>query len=420
VDYLPRCLDAELARLLRGLPAVSVEGAKGVGKSATAARQAVEVLALDQPRVQQTVAADPDLILTLPCPLVIDEWQLVPPVWDVVRRAVDRLRTPGQFVLTGSALPPREARIHSGAGRIVKLFMRPLSLSERAMEQPTVSLASLAAGERPPIQGRTRFRLADYTEEIVASGFPGIRQDPPDVRGDMIGSYIEEMLERDVPELGGVRRPQALRSWLAAYAAATATTSAYTTILNSATAGDSDKPARATADAYRELLTRIWILEPLPAWVPAFNPLSRLAQAPKHHLADPALSARLLGATSASLLRGDGQTLTEGSLLAALFESLAVLSVRALSASFQGRVSHLRTRNGDHEIDIIVERADHKVLALEVKLGAVVAPTDSKHLRWLESEIGDSLVDKVILNTGEFAYRDSHGTAIVPLALLGP
>ena len=368
------------------------------------------------------MAADPQVVLTQPTPLLIDEWQLVPEVWDVVRRAVDQDRTPGRFLLAGSALAPREARVHSGAGRIVRVMMRPMTLPERGTSTPTVSLEDLLSGTKPEVSGRCDLRLADYAEEVVASGLPGIRHDPAPLRPAMLESYIDEIVERDIPELGeSIRRPQALRAWLAAYAAATATPTSYNRLLDAATPGHSDKPSRTTADAYRALLERIWVLDPLPAWSPVFNPLNQLGQASKHHLADPALAANLLGATVDSLLRADGpaEHRTEGTFLAALFESLAVLTVRVLAQPLQARVFHLRTHRGDHEVDMIVERPDHRVLAIEVKLSSAPNASDATHLNWLEREIGADLVDKVIVSTGEFAYRETDGTAVVPLGLLG-
>jgi predicted AAA+ superfamily ATPase len=423
VEYRHRIVDHELDLLLTGLPAVSLEGAKGVGKTATAGRRAAATLALDSPLSLQAVTADPEIVLTEPTPLLIDEWQLAPPVWDVVRRAVDADRSPGRFLLTGSALPSNQARIHSGAGRIVRLRMRPMTLPERGASHPTVSFEQLLAGGGGPVSGRCDLRLADYTEEIVASGLPGVRADPADIRRRALDSYLEQILDRDIPELGAqVRRPNALRAWLTAYAAATATTTSYTSLLDAATPGEDDKPSSGTAAAYRELLQRIWILDPQPAWIPVFNPLKRLAQSPKHHLADPAMAARLCGATKSSLLHGPpppAASPRETGLLAALFESLAVLTARVFAQASGATVNHLRTRDGDHEIGIIVERQDHKVLAFEVKLGAA-APADTKHLRWLESQIGDALIDKVVLNTGEFAYRAPDGAAVIPLGLLGP
>ena len=422
MEYQPRVMDALLRELVEGLPAVSVEGAKGVGKTATAQRLAASVVELDQQGYQANVAADPQLVTTFAAPVLIDEWQLVPAVWDVVRREVDRDRTPGRFILTGSATPAKDARLHSGAGRIVRLTMRPMSLPERGVTSPTVSLTDLLAGGKPAIGGQTDFGLVEYTCEILASGFPGIRQDPPRLRARQLDSYITNALDRDIPDLGtNVRRPRALRAWLTAYAAATATTANYGVILDAATPGEAEKLSRPTANIYRELLERIWLLDPLPAWIPAFNPLKRLSQAPKHHLVDPALAARLLGATEQSLL-GDG-TVTpisrEGTLLGALFESLAALTVRVFAELNGALVSHMRTRNGDHEIDLIVERDDHHVLAIEVKLASSISRDDVKHLAWLESEIGDRLIDKVLINTGPLAHRLPDGTAVVPLALLG-
>jgi len=408
---------------MAGLPAISIEGAKGTGKTATARRLVANWIALDREGTRQIIAAEPETILTYPAPLLIDEWQFVPAVWDTVRRAVDEDRSPGRFLLAGSALPPRQARIHSGAGRIVKLMMRPMTLVERQAYAPQVSLGQLLTGDRAAVSGRCPLKLGDYAEEIVASGFPGIRQDAPTYRADTLASYLDEAVDRDIPELGeDVRRPRTMKAWLAAYAAASATTTTYNKILDSATAGDPDKPARNTVIGYRELLQRIWILDPLDAWIPVFSPLKRLAQAPKHHLVDPALAAILLGASVDSLLRADGphDSRPEGTLLAALFESLVAQSVRVFAQSARGKVFHLRTQGGEHEIDLIVERPDHKVLAIEVKLSTAPGPADSRHLTWLEGQIGDNLLDKVLVTTGEYAFRQQDGTAVVPLGLLGP
>ena len=422
MEYQPRIVDGLVHDLISGLPAVSLEGAKGVGKTATAQRLAASTVELDHEGFRANISADPHLIAGLQPPVLVDEWQLVPAVWDVVRREVDRDRSPGRFLLTGSATPSAQARIHSGAGRIVRVVMRPMSLPEREVTHPTVSFAELLLGGKPAISGQTQFGLSQYADEILASGLPGIRQDPPRLRPRQLDSYITTALERDIPELGvSVRRPRALRAWLAAYAAATATTSSYSVILDAATPGDANKTTRPTANTYRKLLERTWLLDSLPAWIPAFNPLKRLGQAPKHHLVDPALAARLLGATRESLIDDSvaQPILRESTLLGALFESLAALSVRVFAEPIGALVSHCRTRGGEHEIDLIVERADHKVLAIEVKLAGAVSQRDVRHLTWLESEIGDQLIDKVLITTGPLAHRLPDGTAVIPLALLG-
>ncbi|MEV6350718.1 hypothetical protein [Actinoplanes sp. NPDC051851] len=185
--------------------------------------------------------------------------------------------------------------IHSGAGRIVPMRMRPLSLAERQVETPTVRLSALLAGDRD-IDGRTGLRLTDYVEEITASGFPAIRGLPPRVRRAELDAYLDNVVEREFPEQGyPVRRPAVLRAWLAAYAAATSTTATYARILDAATAGLANKPAKDTTLAYRDALSSLWLLDDLPAWIPGHSHLDRLGQSSRHHLADPALAARLLG-----------------------------------------------------------------------------------------------------------------------------
>ena len=241
----------------------------------------------------------------------MDEWQRFPAVWDLIRRGLDRDPSPGQYLLTGSATPAADAPVHSGAGPIVQVRMRPLSLPERGLCTATVSMRALLTGDRPPVDGESSLTLPEYVDESLASGFPGIRRLPERARRAQLDGYIARVVDRDFPEQGHpVRRPASLRAWLTAYATATATTSSYNTILNAATPGDGDKPAKTTVIAYRDILTQLWLLDPIPGWSPSRSALTRLQQAPKHHLADPALAARLMGATRGSLLAGDRGSLS--------------------------------------------------------------------------------------------------------------
>lgn len=301
--------------------------------------------------------------------------------------------------------------------------MRPLAIAERGLVEPTVSLAELLTGAQPAIRGRSQVDLAGYVDEILASGLPGIREPPERARSIQLDSYVSRIVDRELPENGlNVRRPAALRAWLAAYGAATSTDATYSKILDAATAGLADKPARATIDNYREHLGRIFVLDPIPAWIPMFNPLKRLTLSPKHHLVDPALAARLVGVGKTGLLQGEGNRVaaTTGSWLGALYESLVAQSVRVYAAAASAQVGHLRTKETDREIDLIVEGEDRRVVAIEVKLSESVSDKDVRHLNWLHDQIGDRLADRVLVTTGEHAYRRTDGVAVVPLALLGP
>lgn len=420
--YVPRVVDAELDELFGALPAVALEGPKAVGKTETALRRARSSYRLDDPAQRAVAEADPSVMLAAPPPVLLDEWQHVPPVFDAVRRAVDAGAPPGQFLLAGSAAPP-EGPTHSGAGRIVTLRMRPLSLAERELATPTVSLRTLLDGRRPPVEGSAALTLRDYTHEILASGFPGLRHLTGRALRAQLDGYLARVVDRDVEEQGyTVRKPETLRRWMTAYAAATATTTSYEKIRDGATAGEADKPNRRTVDSYREILERLWIVDPVPGWVPSRSHLLRLIQTPKHHMADPALAARLLGIDEGSLLAGATGPATprDGTLLGQLFESLVTLSVRVYAQATEARVRHMRTDKGRQEIDIIVERSDHRVLAMEVKLRGAVTDDDVKHLLWLRERLGDDVLDAMVVTTGPQAFRRSDGIAVVPAALLGP
>ncbi len=421
--YSPRIIDSELDELFAQLAAIAIDGLKGVGRTATAERRASGVVLLDSAARRVAVLADPASVLRHPRPLLVDEWQLAPEVWDIVRRAVDRDSTPGQFLLTGSASARPGATAHSGAGRIVRLRMRPMTLTERGVTAPSVSLRDLLSGSRPEVSGESPVGLTDYVDEILRSGFPGLRALSTRAVRAQLDGYLRNVVDRDVPENGlAVRKPEVMLAWLRAYAAATSTSTSYARILKAATPEESEKPAKTTGIAYRDVLTGLWLLDPLPGWTTSRNPLTRLQQAPKHHLADPALAARLLGATAASLLAGEGPTAgpQDGTLLGHLFESLATLCLRVPAQAAEASVWHLRTRNGDHEVDLIASRDDGKVVAFEVKLAATVTDRDVRHLHWLARELGPTLLDAVVLTTGPAAYRRPDGVAVVPLALLGP
>ena len=422
--YRRRVVDREIDELVSGgSAAIALEGAKAVGKSATAAERATDVYLLEDPTTRQLLEADPERILTGGT-VLIDEWQQLPSTWNLVRRAVDAGARPGQFLLTGSA-SANNPGTHSGAGRILKVRMRPMTLVERGVGEPTVSFADLLSGSQPVIDGQTTVSLGDYVTEIVQSGFPAIRPLDERVRRAQLNGYIERVIDRDFKDITGriLRNPAALRRWLAAYGAATATVTSYEKIRDAASAGQGDKPAKTTTGPYRDALEALYVLDPVPAWAPTNNHIAELAAAPKHQLVDPALAASVLGLGRQALLAGQEGGVRiprDGTFLGALFESLVVLDVRVFAQASEASVGHLRTHRGEHEVDLIAERDDRRVVAFETKLSGVVEDDDVKHLLWLRKTIGEDLLDAVVVTTGPYAYRRSDGIAVVPAALLGP
>ena len=300
--------------------------------------------------------------------------------------------------------------------------MRPMSLPERGLCVPPVGLRDLVDGRAAQINARCDLEFRDYVAEILRSGFPGFRQLDGNALRVQLDGYIARIVDSDMEDETGiaVRRPATLMAWLRAYAAATSTTTSWEKIRDAASPGS--RPARSTVLPYRDALTRMRLLDPVEAWTPSNNQLSRVGIAPKHHLADPALAARLAGLDP-------GVTLSEGGFLrrpdditfvGALFESLVAMSLRIFAGTSGVEVRHLRSHTGKHEVDFIVERPDGAIVAIEVKLSNVVNDADVHHLHWLRNTVGDRLVDATVITTGSRAYRRGDGIAVIPLGLLGP
>lgn len=421
--YIRRVVDDELDDLFDKLPAVLLDGPKGVGKTATALQRASTVRRLDRNADRQILAADPDRIATDPTPVLLDEWQKQPELWDTVRQHVDDDPSGGRFLLTGSS-PATVPHVttHTGAGRISTVRLRTLTLPERLNITPTISLGNLMAGNTADIGGRSTLGLDDYVNEIATSGFPGLRHLKGRALRTQLDSYIDLIVTRELSDAGlSVRHPRTLLGWLRAYAAATATTTSWEKIRHAANPGE-NPPAASTARPYIELLTNIRILDPLPAWLPTNNHLRSLTNSPKHHLVDPALALRLLKLDPDRLLSGqepDTPILRDSTFLGAMFESLAALTLRVFAQHNEADVYHLRTKGGRHEIDFIVEHPGG-TLAIEAKLAATITSHDTQHLRWLRDLSPRHTTQLAVITTGPEAYQDVDGINIIPLALLGP
>ncbi len=423
MDYQKRVIDGLLDSYLEEVGAILLDGPKSVGKTVTAKERAKTTFELDDPAAHQIVSADPSWALSQPAPVLFDEWQRLPSIWDAVKREVSRRNTTnGPFILTGSAYVP-DVTTHSGAGRFLEIRMRPMTLPERGVCSPIFSIGALMSGQQAISLSSSSLKLKDYVDEITASGFPGIRNLTLNARQAMLESYITTIINKDMKEAGhSVRKPERLRAWLKSYAAATSTTTSWEKIRAAATPGQTQMIAKTTTLPYIETLEALRIIDSVPGWLPTNSHLREVGQAPKHHLADPALTAVLLGETSESLLRGTSDTkrnFGDSTLLGALFESLVVLNVRVFAQANHFALSHMRTIDQRHEVDIILESRNGDVMALEVKLSSLVHDKDVRHLLWLKDKLGEKLKEMVVVTTGSSAYRRSDGVAVIPLALLG-
>ncbi|MCL2464671.1 MAG: DUF4143 domain-containing protein [Micrococcales bacterium] len=417
--YLPRVVDDELRDRLSRIGAVLIEGAKGCGKTETATQHCASAVRLDtDDSARVTAEIAPGHVLEGAVPRLIDEWQLVPRLWNEVRRAVDARRLPGQFVLTGSATPADDETRHTGAGRVSRLRLRPLTLWESGLSSGTVSLRALMDGnEDAPgeaIAGRSRLTLDDFIEEVCHGGWPADRDKPWQAAQANVADYCAEIADADIRTVDGVRRnPVFVHLLMQSLARHTAAPVRLTTL-----ASDSGALAPGTVATYLQSLERLMILEPLPSWSPVLRDRARIRRAASYHFVDPALSASLLNARPGEL-RHDLKT------FGFLFESLAMRDLRVYAQSVGARVHHYRDSN-DHEIDAIIDGGYGRWGAVEIKLGGAAQVIDkaAANLLSVVSSVDDQSMGQcrfvaVVTATG-YAYRRPDGVAVIPLDVLKP
>lgn len=415
-SYRPRIADSELEDRLQATGAVAIEGPKACGKTATARQIAASEVLLDVDAGARAAAAvDPALVLEGATPRLIDEWQLEPAIWNHVRRAIDDRKAPGQFILAGSAMPPDDITRHTGAGRITRLRMRPMSLLETGASSGRVSLAALLAGE-PPRSPDSGLSVSDLAREIAIGGWPGYRGLPVEQTLRGVRDYLEEIRRVDVSRVEGRRRdPDRVGALLRSLARNVATHAAATTLARDA--GEDQAPLKDdTVRDYLNALRRLMIVEDLPAWAPHLRSKYALRRAAKRHFVDPSLAVAALRATPERLLR-------EIALLGFLFESLVVRDLRVYAQATDARVLQYRDSHGT-EVDAIVETADGRWAAFEIKLGQAQTDAAAANLLRFAKQIdtqrsNDPATLGVITGTG-YAHLREDGIAVIPIGVLGP
>ena len=415
--YRSRVADLALARLLQATGAVVIEGPRGCGKTETARRAARSEVLLDvDDEARAAGLLDPDLVLAGARPRLLDEWQLVPAVWNRVRRAVDAApNQPGQFLLTGSAAPADDVTRHSGALRFSRLRMRPMSLFEVGRSTGEASLTRLLAGEEiaAPDPG---LRVAEIAELVAVGGWPGLLHRPLEAAQDALRGYLAEASLVDIGRIDGIRRDpgniaRVLRS-LARHVATQASTSAI-----AADVGGADGPIdRHTVADYVRALTRLMIVEDLPAWAPTLRSRAALRGAATRHFVDPSLAVAALGATPERLLR-DVRT------LGLLFENLVVRDLRVYAQPLGADTFHYRDSD-DVEVDVVVATRDGGWAAFEVKLGPGAVDEAAAALLRVRTRVdperhGEPRALVAITGWG-YAYRRPDGVTVVPIGALGP
>lgn len=418
MQYLPRVIDSELSDRLLGAGAVVIEGPRACGKTSTGRRFAASEALLDtDENSRRMVNADPAAALAGAVPRLFDEWQVAPSIWNHVRRAVDERGAPGQFILTGSAVPADDITRHTGAGRFSRLRMRPMSLFELGIASGDTSLRDLLGGDTRPSKP-TVLTVSAVAEVVAAGGWPGNLHAPAKRTLRANRDYLEEIRRADLPRVGGkARDPVRVGRLLRSLARNVATPVSVSRLASDA--GGSDRALKAdTAAEYLDALERLMVVENQPAWSPHLRSRTMLRRTPVRHFTDPSLAVAALRATPARLM-------ADLQFLGFLFESLVVRDLRIYAQAADAEVFHYREKEG-LEVDAIVDAGDGRWAAFEVKLGERWVDEGAASLLRLRDRLrgnrdgyGEPAALGVILPGGA-GYRMQNGVSVIPVGALGP
>lgn len=414
MPYTARIADSELEQRLEGAGAVLVEGVKACGKTETARQVANSEVLLDVDSAARDAAElNPGLVLSGDTPRLIDEWQLEPGIWDHVRRAVDERVDPGQFILAGSAQPADDETRHTGAGRISRLSMRPMSLFELGTSNGEISLTALLGNQRGEASD-PGLELGDLAAAICRGGWPAFRELELPAALRRVRDYLGE-IPRDTQRLGPRHRTERVMRLIQSLARNVATPVAASTL-----AADASRPEDPISDDavgdYLDSLARLFVVENQPAWQPHLRSRYRLRRTAKRHFVDPSLAVAALRSEPEALMR-------DLRFMGLLFESMVIRDLRIYAQDIDGEVAYFQD-NSNLEVDAIVQTTSSWG-AFEIKLGGErrIAEAAKALTRFKDridtSKSGEPAVLAIIVGGG-YGYVRKDGIQVVPIGCLGP
>lgn len=422
-DYRNRIADQLLKEQLEAAGAVLIQGAKWCGKTTTAVQQAKSIIYMNDPsqsaNYMHLAETNISLLLEGDTPLLIDEWQLVPQLWDAARFTIDQRRKTGQFILTGSAVPVDRSKItHTGTGRFAWLTMRPMSLWESEESNGKVSLNSLFNGDMQDCRapGYDLKRIAYLT---CRGGWPGAMDLSEKASLKQAYNYLDAVSEQEISDVDGTRRdPMLTKRLLRSYARHQGSQASVASILNDILTNENGSTTEATITSYMKALEKIFVIENMPAWNPNLRSKAAIRTSDTRYFVDPSVAA-------AALRLGPSDLIADLNTFGLLFETLAVRDLRVYADALDGDVFHYRDKNG-LECDAVLHLRNGHYGLIEVKIGGE---------KWIEQGAKNLLSLAKIIDTGkmfepsfmmvltavgDFAYRRKDGIFVVPITCLKP
>lgn len=420
--YKPRVIDKKVEEYLSAFGAVCIEGPKWCGKTWTARFHAKSEILIGNPEknFQNRTLAEisPDIVLQGEVPRLIDEWQEVPPLWDAVRYEVDKRGEKGQFLLTGSATPNHKGIMHSGAGRIARLRMQPMSLYESGDSSGQVSLSEMFEGKMDTVF-TGEVELLNLMKLIVRGGWPANLQVVSEPSVILSEQYITAILEDDVFRIDGIRRDsKKMRLLLRSLARNESTTASNRVLKQDIKERDDEDINVETVAEYLDIFKRLFLTENQLPFATKIRSALKVKQAEKRHFVDPSLTCALLSLTPERLM-GDLET------AGFLFEALCERDLRIYADAVGGKLYHYQDY-ANKEIDAVIEMPSGEWFAFEIKLGTNQIEEAAAGLLALKNEIakekGGRPPKKLFVISGltNAAYQRKDGVIVFPITALRP
>jgi len=419
--YKNRIADGMLQKKLFGKGAVLIEGAKWCGKTTTAEQVAQSIIYMTDPeRVEQNLQLseiNPKRLLIGASPRLLDEWQIAPKLWDAIRFEVDHRAELGQFILTGSAVPPRMDDVrHTGTGRFAWLKMRPMSLYESGESNGSVSLGDMFShpGE---LDGESPLEIEQLAFLLCRGGWPRASMLPDEVALEQAFDYVDAVVNADISRADGVRRDsERARRLMRAYARHQGGQAPLSTIRDDIAANDASSLDPETVGAYINALKKIFVIEEMPAWNPNLRSKTAMRTSDTRYYVDPSIAVAALGI-------GPNDLLNDLNTFGLLFETMCIRDLRVFADSLGGTVYHYRDANG-LECDAVIHLRNGSYGLVEIKLGGEKLISEgAENLLKLSAKIDTGRMkapsfQMVLTGTGTFAYCRKDGVYVVPIGCL--
>ena len=419
-EYRKRIVDDILTRKLEAKGAVLIEGPKWCGKTTTAEQIAASILYMDDPeKKEQNISMselNPKRLLKGETPRLIDEWQFAPKLWDAIRFEVDHRREPGQFLLTGSAVPVDTKEItHSGTGRFTWLTMRPMSLYESGDSTGDVSLKDLF--ENNTVDGESDMIIDRLAFLACRGGWPQAIDMRDDIALDQARDYYDAVVRSDINRADNIQKnAEKVRRLMRSYARNQGSQVPNTVLARDVSANDEESMSQETVATYLNALRKIFVVEDMPAWNPNLRSKTAIRSSDTRYYVDPSIAAAALGI-------GPNDLINDLNTFGFIFETLCVRDLRVFADALDGQVYHYRDKDGQ-ECDAVIHLRNGQYGLIEIKLGGdKLIEEGAQSLKKMESKIDTDKMKApsflmVLTGVGGYAYRRKDGVCVVPIGCL--